>query len=143
MKKFIFLLAIFMTFVNPAFSISNWVQISEKMYMDTNSLRKENRFGLNSGSYYSIWTKWLNDGSQIFIDAELQNKTKVWYFLYQGYIDCYNKQYAVKSYVSYDLNNDLLGSFTATDYQLSFSSIPPGSVAENLYNYVCQYSNSR
>ena len=132
-----------MTFVNPVFSATNWVQIFDNAYMDTNSLRKEYRYGLSSGSYYSIWTKWLNDGSKIFIDTELQNKTKIWYYLSHIYFDCNSRLFDVKEVLAYDLNGNNIDDFIKSNSQISFFSVPPDSVIETLYDKACLYANGK
>ena len=132
-----------MTFVNPVFSATNLVQIFDNAYMDTNSLRKEYRYGLSSGNYYSIWTKWLNDGSKIFIDTELQNKTKIWYYLSHIYFDCNSRLFDVKEVLAYDLNGNNIDDFIKSNSQISFVSVPPDSVIETLYDKACLYANGK
>ncbi len=121
----------------PTFATPNWVQIDNKEYIDTNSIRQENYLGLGYGNYYSLWTKWLNDGSKFFLDAESYYKTKMWYRLSQYYYDCNNKTFVAKSGVFYDLKGKPIQYTTLEDYNLSFISVVPGTRSEILYNYAC------
>lgn len=66
------IISILLTFATP-----NWVQIDKKMYIDTNSIRKENYLNSSYGNYYSMWIKTLNDGSKIFLDNENYYKSKI------------------------------------------------------------------
>lgn len=122
----------------PTFAVSNWVQIDNNTYIDTNSLRKENYSNSNYNSYYSIWLKKFNDDSKSFKAIDSYYQSKVWYMLYQHYIDCNNKRTAVKSIIFYDLGgNSLENSINIKDYNLEFSNVAPGTLAEFEYNYVC------
>ena len=121
----------------PVFATPNWVQIDNKKYIDTNSLRKENYSNSNYNNYYSIWVKFLNDGSKNFSDLESLYKSKIWYYLSQHYYDCGNKRSAVKSWIIYDLKGNVVGSETVDDYNLTFHSIAPGTIGNAMYDYVC------
>ena len=121
----------------PTFATPNWVQIDKKMYIDTNSIRKENYLNSSYGNYYSLWAKWLNDGSKNFLDDENYYKTKMWFRLIQYYYDCNNKTLALKSGVFYDLKGNPIQYTTLKDYNLSFISIVPGSIGDKMYDYVC------
>lgn len=122
----------------PTFAVSNWVRIDNKTYIDTNSLRKENYSNSNYNSYYSIWLKKFNDDSKSFKAIDSYYQSKVWYMLYQHYIDCNNKRTAVKSIIFYDLGGNNLGnSINIKDYNLEFSNVAPGTLAEFEYDYVC------
>ncbi len=121
----------------PTFATPNWVQIDKKMYIDTNSIRKENYLNSSYGNYYSMWIKTLNDGSKIFLDNENYYKSKIWYILMQGYFDCTNKKFTVKTGITYDLRSSVLGNIEVNDYQLSFSSVVPGTRSEIWYDYAC------
>ena len=121
----------------PTFAAPNWVQIDNKEYIDTNSIRQENYLGLGYGNYYSLWAKWLNDGSKFFLDAESYYKTKMWYRLSQYYYDCSNKTFVAKSGVFYDLKGNPIQYTTLEDYNLSFISVVPGTIGDKMYDYVC------
>lgn len=121
----------------PTFAAPNWVQIDNNKYIDTNSIRQENYLGLDYGNYYSLWVKWLNDGSNFFLVTENYYKTKIWYSLLQSYVDCKNKRFTSKSYIIYDLKENPVQSTTLNDYNLSFDNIAPGTVGDVMYNYVC------
>lgn len=121
----------------PTFAAPNWVQIDNKTYIDTNSIRQENYLGLGYGNYYSIWTKWLNDGSKKFLDLESFYKSKIWFTSRQAYFDCKNKRVAEKSFVTYDLEGNVIENNTINDYNLSFSNIVPGTIGDIIYDYVC------
>lgn len=121
----------------PTFATSNWVQIGNKMYIDTNSVRKENYFNSNYNNYYSVWIKWLNDGSKNFLNTENYYKTKIWYTLQQNYIDCKNKRLSWKSYIIYDLKGNIVESKTQNDYNFLFESIAPDTTGDLMYGFVC------
>ena len=141
-NKLILLIVVYLLgFTLPTFATSNWVQIGNKMYIDTNSVRKENYFNSNYNNYYSVWIKWLNDGSKKFLNTENYYKTKIWYTLQQNYIDCKNKRLSWKSYIAYDLKGNVVESITQNDYNLLFYSIAPGTTGDLMYGYVCQASN--
>ena len=69
-KKLNLLLIGLIISILPTFATSNWVQIGNKMYIDTNSVRKENYSDSNYNNFYSVWIKWLNDGSKNFLNTE-------------------------------------------------------------------------
>lgn len=121
----------------PTFATSNWIQIGNKMYIDTNSVRKENYFNSNYNNYYSVWIKRLNDGSKPFLDTESYYKTKIWFSLQQYYVDCQNKRAAFKGYINYDLKSNAVGQNTREDYNLSFDNIAPGTTGDLMYGFVC------
>lgn len=132
-KKFILLILFLLVSLLPTIANPNWVQVDDKIYVDTNSLRKE-----NYGNYYSLWTKNLNNGSKFFLDSENYNNKKIGYSLIQGYYDCNSKRSALKSVVDYDLTGVIaIWSHTYEDYNLLYESIAPGTVGEALYNYAC------
>ena len=125
----------------PVVAAPNWVQIGNKMYIDTNSVRKENYSNSNYNNYYSVWIKRLNDGSKPFLDTESYYKTKIWFSLQQYYVDCQNKRAAFKGYINYDLKSNAVGQNTREDYNLSFDNIAPGTTGDLMYGFVCQISN--
>lgn len=131
------LLVYLLNFSLPTLATSNWVQVDYKLYIDTNSIRKENYLNSSYGNYYSMWLKGLNDGSKLFIDKENYYNNKVWCNLSQYYFDCSNMKLALKSDITYDLKGNILGDITLNDSQLSFSSVAPGTRGEIWYNYAC------
>ena len=136
-KKLNLLLIGLIISILPTFAISNWVQIGNKIYIDTNSVRKENYFNSNYNNYYSVWIKRLNDGSKPFLDTESYYKTKIWFSLQQYYVDCQNKRAAFKGYINYDLKSNAVGQNTREDYNLSFDNIAPGTTGDLMYGFVC------
>lgn len=136
-KKLNLLLIGLIISILPTFATSNWVQIGNKMYIDTNSVRKENYFNSNYNNYYSVWIKWLNDGSKNFLNTENYYKTKIWYTLQQNYIDCKNKRLSWKSYIIYDLKGNIVESKTQNDYNFLFESIAPDTTGDLMYGFVC------
>ena len=135
-KKLNLLLIGLIISILPTFATSNWVQIGNKMYIDTNSVRKENYFNSNYNNYYSVWIKWLNDGSN-FLNTENYYKTKIWYTLQQNYIDCKNKRLSWKSYIIYDLKGNIVESKTQNNYNFLFESIAPDTTGDLMYGFVC------
>lgn len=139
MKKIV-LCALLCTLLNAGmgFAESNWVQVGEKVYIDTNSIRKEE----NSISKYSYWYKWLNDKSELFSLGEKSfPDKKIWYILQQEIIDCEKKQATVKSHYTYDINNFVLFTETYPEYKQNWMSIPPDSFLDLCYNYICNKNN--
>lgn len=136
-KKLNLLLIGLIISILPTFATSNWVQIGNKIYIDTNSVRKENYFNSNYNNYYSVWIKRLNDGSKPFLDTESYYKTKIWFSLQQYYVDCQNKRAAFKGYINYDLKSNAVGQNTREDYNLSFDNIAPGTTGDLMYGFVC------
>lgn len=72
-----------------------------------------------------------------FLDTESYYKTKIWYILMQGYVDCNNKTITSKSYFIYDEKENLVQKTTLKDYNLSFDSIAPGTIGDLMYGFVC------
>ena len=136
-KKLNLLLIGLIISILPTFATSNWIQIGNKMYIDTNSVRKENYFNSNYNNYYSVWIKRLNDGSKPFLDTESYYKTKIWFSLQQYYVDCQNKRAAFKGYINYDLKSNAVGQNTREDYNFSFDNIAPGTTGDLMYGFVC------
>lgn len=121
----------------PTFAVSNWAQIDNYTYIDTNSLRKENYSNSNYNNYYSIWSKKLNNGSKPFLDMESFYNSKILFSLEQLYFDCKNKRLALKCYISYDLVGNVVVDNTIMDYNLLFTNIAPETIGEKIYDYVC------
>lgn len=146
MKKVIFgiLLCIFLQ-NGMAFANSNWITLSDKMYLDTNSIRKEGNFG----SKYSFWWKSLNDNTEVFkLGEKAFPNRKIWYVLIQGIIDCENFLSANKSFYTYDTNNNIINIRTLQNYEIEWHSIPPDSFYDFVYQNICttdyvKYHNDR
>lgn len=136
-KKLNLLLIGLIISILPTFATSNWVQIGNKMYIDTNSVRKENYSDSNYNNFYSVWIKCLNDGSKNFLNSESYYKTKIWFSLQQYYVDCKNKRATWKSYIIYDLKGNVIENKTQNDYNFLFESIAPGTTGDLMYGFVC------
>ena len=153
MKK-IFAAFVFIVLLSilPCFAF-DWVQVDDqgKQFIDISSIQKYN-YKYNSGSekgyYYSFWKKSLNNNSEVYKKFEKIYKKKVWYSMDKIVVNCSNEQFAFKSGVFYDLNDEpIIGSsFENIDAMLNWISIVPGTVGNNWYNYVCgtqiNYDNS-
>lgn len=136
-KKLLILILFLLISILPTIANPNWVQVDDKSYIDTNSLKNEIYQNSNYGNYYSLWVKSLNNGSKTFLKLEKYYNSKIWYELAQVYIDCYNKRIAWKSYIEYDLQSEVIEMKTLHDYEVEFNSIAPGTNAEFMYNYAC------
>lgn len=135
MKKIIliFLLAIS---VLPTFG-ANWVQWDSKgkKFVDISSLRKENELGRYY--VYSVWEKFLNDGSDGYINIEKIYNKKAWYNLTKVSFDCTNKELRVDASTYYDLNGSVINIYDNTYYS-HWIAITPDSFGESVYKEVCK-----
>ena len=135
MKKLFFLIVFLFIGILTVYA-ANWVEVDIKKYADVSSIAKYNDiYGKNN--VYSIWTKYLNDGSDIFKDIENEFKKKPWYILQMWLLDCENKAIDMKSLVFYDLNEKVIASNTYS-YE-KWDPVVPNSYGEVLYQGVCAY----
>lgn len=133
MKKFFLLFAINILCL-PAFA-TNWYQIGEKRYVDTGSIMVF-RSSFSSG-VYTFWEKLLNDNSDFFKNVEDTEGTKVWYVLIRWAIDCNNANFSILEALPYDLNKKPLKGYKENGLMLNWQSIPPDTVMDNYYNWIC------
>ena len=135
MKKLFFLIVFLFIGILTVYA-ANWVEVDIKKYADVSSIAKYNDiYGKNN--VYSIWTKDLNDGSDIFKDIEKTLGKQIWYTLTMRLFDCDNKTISAKSYVDYDLKDNVIDSYTYS--YIEWRPVVPNSYGEALYQGVCAY----
>lgn len=133
MKKNIII--IFLLFIMlPAFA-SDWVQISEKDYMDLSSINEYNAIGLYADDVlYSVWIKNLNDKSEFWTNLEKMLNKKLWYSMSQHVVNCSRREIATKHSALYDTKNN---SIYDKELYLEWGSVVPDTNGEYLYSLVC------
>ncbi len=135
MKKILLLFLAIL--ILPAYS-ANWKQISEKEYVDIDSIEKyEDSFSTKKREAYSFWIKGLNDKSSFFTELEKYHKKKIWYILSKDLIDCKNKAFSFKAYALYGLDGSIITSQETPDYRIEWNSIVPDSIGERNYYGIC------
>lgn len=133
MKKNIIIIFLLFTML-PAFA-SDWVQISEKDYMDLASIDKYNAIGLyRDDILYTAWIKSLNDKSQFWINLEKMLNKKLWYSMSQYVVNCSRKEVATKHSALYDTKDAYIYD---KELYLKWESIVPDTNGEYLYSLVC------
>lgn len=134
MKKILILLLLTVATVLPTFAV-NWVQISDKAYIDTDSIEPYvDDFGNIKANQYCYWEKRLNDGSNYYKETEKDYNRKIWYIKSKGVIDINKKTFAPKYAVLYDLKENIIDTYRFKDSELSWTDIIPDTVGyEVLY----------
>lgn len=123
MKKLLVLLVLlFMSM--PAYA-TYWYEVSNKTYIDLDSLRKTNNMAF-------AWVKILNNGN-----IEPINNKKIWYSMNTMYLDLKKQKTAIKDMYFYDLENKKVDDITFET--LDWNIIVPDSVADLLYKFVKKY----
>jgi hypothetical protein len=118
----------------PAFA-SDWVQISEKDYMDLSSINEHNTIGLYADDVlYSVWIKNLNDKSEFWTNLEKMLNKKLWYSMSQHVVNCSRREIATKHSALYDTKNN---SIYDKELYLEWGSVVPDTNGEYLYSLVC------
>lgn len=136
MKKFFVLLGLLLFFVTPVFS-ATWVQITEKSYIDKDSISTfVDDYNIEHKGQIIYWRKDLNDGSEYFKNIEKQYKKKIWYVMCQGIVNTNNKTLACKTVIFYDLKGQSIETSTMPDVLLEYIRIVPNSFGELLYSVV-------
>ena len=133
MKKNIIIIFLLFTML-PAFA-SDWVQISEKDYMDLSSINEYNAIGLYADDVlYSVWIKNLNDKSEFWTNLEKMLNKKLWYSMSQHVVNCSRREIATKHSALYDTKNN---SIYDKELYLEWGSVVPDTNGEYLYSLVC------
>ncbi len=133
MKKNIIIIFLLFTML-PAFA-SDWVQISEKDYMDLSSINEYNTIGLYADDVlYSVWIKNLNDKSEFWTNLEKMLNKKLWYSMSQHVVNCSRREIATKHSALYDTKNN---SIYDKELYLEWGSVVPDTNGEYLYSLVC------
>ena len=115
---------------------ADWVQLYEKVYVDASSLSQYNyNMNFDNDRIYSIWSKMLNDGTNAWKDMEKSTGKKIWYNKSLQVVNCTKKEFAIKSTVSYDLNENTVESYDSGI--LYWQSVVPETVGEEIYLFVC------
>jgi hypothetical protein len=123
MKKLLLLLALLFLSM-PAYA-TYWYEYSHKAYVDLDSLKKDKNTAF-------VWVKLLNDGN-----INPVNNKKVWFTKNSIYIDLKNKRTALKDLYYYDLNNNVIETYTFD--KIKWDVIVPDSMGEYLYQIVKKY----
>lgn len=135
-KNLIFVSVAILTFTCCVFA-ADWVQIYEKIYLDASSLSPFDYYAnYNNDRIYSVWSKWLNNGTETWKKLEKESGKKIWYNKTLYVINCTKKEFAIKSSVAYDLKENVVNSYNL-DY-LEWLSITPETVGEIMYTNVCR-----
>lgn len=135
MKKVFFSVFLSIIMAAPVFA-ADWVQIDEKRYLDDSSLSKYNyNLNFDNDKIYSIWSKFLNDGTQIWKELEKIIGKKLWYDKTLWVVNCTKKELAIKKSVYYDLKGNVADN--SDDSYLDWSSVTPETLGETIYLYVC------
>lgn len=121
-KLLVLLILLFMSM--PAYA-TYWYEYSPKSYVDFDTLQK-------NSNYAFVWVKILNNGNY-----EPINNKKVWFTQNSMYIDLKNKKTALKDVYYYDLNNNVIESYSLDKTQ--WDVIVPDSMGEYLYQAVKKY----
>lgn len=140
MKKILLVFGIMIFLLQPVFGV-NWTQMSNKRYIDLDSVQKFNDSYDYNFNKYIFWEKYLNDKSNIFTNAKKLYGKKIWYSLNYIIINCENKTITVKSYTDYDLSGNVLGSNTYQDILLNWDPIAPETIGDDYYNFICKPNN--
>lgn len=136
MKKIIFILGS-IGLISLSTYAADWVQTSQKTYLDKSSIIKYNNTSRNN--VYSFWAKYLYNDSEMDKYLEKRYNHKYWYLKSLVLMDCSAKERVVKSVTWYNLKGDVTynGSTVYGDYDLQWVPIIPESIGEVEYNYVC------
>ena len=130
MKKILMILLLTIVIILPTYA-TNWVQVGEKLYIDTDSIEPYvNDYGNIEPNRYSYWTKNLNDGSESWRKSEKFYNKKIWYYTFKEIIDINRKSISSKSFVIYDLKSNVIQISEQRDYNLEWQSIVPDSVGD-------------
>lgn len=135
MKKLIVLLSL-LTITLPVFA-SNWVQLDStgKNFVDISSLQKEHEYGRYN--LYSIWVKFLNDGSDYYKTAEQIYNKKIWYDMNKIIVDCKENDFTIETSTFYDIDRNAI--LTRKYYR--WDAIIPESTADIVKQYICGLQN--
>ena len=136
MKKFFVLLGLLLFFVTPVFS-ATWVQIGNKLYIDRDSISTYiDDKNITHKEQKIYWRKDLNDGSNVFRDAEKRYNKKIGYLMFQGIVNLSNKTSCSKTIIFYDIKGNVIDSYTFSDNLLNWNRIVPDTLGEFLYSLV-------
>ncbi len=121
-----------------SFFVYNEEKNKIEVFFDELSLQNiDNRF-------IKVLTKWNGNGVKyIIIENLIKNGSSIGnyknfsYRLQWYYIDCKLKNIAIKSWIDYDLENNILNSYSIDNPNLE--DIYSNSIEEDLYNLICGY----
>lgn len=109
----------------PAFA-RNWVQIGDRHYIDTDSIRPTSNYGA-----YTFKTKYMAKDYPL----EEVNGRKVWTVITNSYIDCKSAYGKTISYTALDANDRTIVSNSRIYKQ--WLNIGRGTNASESYDFVC------
>lgn len=136
MKKFFVLLGLLLFFVTPVFS-ATWVKVDDKLYIDRDSISTYiDDKNITHKEQKIYWRKDLNDGSNVFRDAEKRYNKKIGYLMFQGIVNLSNKTSCSKTIIFYDIKGNVIDSYTFSDNLLNWNRIVPDTLGEFLYSLV-------
>lgn len=110
-------------------SAAKWVEFDTKAYIDVSSIRETGECRGYKHKCYSLWTKYLNQGTEN--DKKFKD---LWYYKNRLLIDCSDRKLIVVDVITYDTKNEAIAQ-DINNY--SIYPIVPESRGELVYNYVC------
>jgi len=139
MKKFLIILLLMLTIILPTFA-TNWVQVGEKIYMDTDTIEPFiDDYGHRVPNQYSYWVKILNNNSSNIKSIEKRYNKKIWYTMYKEVIDLNRKTSAMKFFTHYDLKDAPIVGQEIDSILMDWTSIIPNTVGELEYMIIQEY----
>lgn len=137
MKKNLFFVFITFLAITCYVFAADWVQIAEKIYLDTSSLT-QHKYDLNydKDKLYQVWIKNLNDSTEEWKTLEELTGKKPWYKKSLLVVNCTKKEITEKSVVLYDLRENVIDY--KTNSYLEWQSIPPETIGEDVYMKICR-----
>lgn len=133
MKKKLFFVFIIISVVTCCVYAADWKRMDRKMYLDASSITPCGQYGDKT---FSVWSKWMNNGSDSWKRLEKNKGKKLTYKKVQNIVDCENKKLAVKSMVLYDAKENAAGRYEKN--KLEWYSVVPETMGEDIYSYVCR-----
>ncbi len=110
--------------------MTDWRIINKNTYIDIDS------FTELSPDVYQCWMKVKNDDSPQYQKLEQIYNLSIGYSLQEILINCKAYNFSIKDGLFYDTSGKLVFNFQLEYYQLEWTDIPPGSVAEVIYNII-------
>lgn len=134
MKKKLFFVLIAILTASCCVNAANWKRIDKKMYLDTSSI---NPYGdYVDENVYSVWSRWMNTGSDSWKRLEKRTGKKLSYKKVQNTVNCTRRKLAVKSMILYDTEENAVKRYEKSN--LEWYSVVPDTMGEDIYSYVCR-----
>ena len=132
MKKFFIILLLLLTFTNLHSQAATWVQVSDYVYIDRDSIRLYvDDYGKEDSCKKIFWIKTINHDN---LYEKLQGKPS--HILCQMIIDKAKKCIAHKSFCAYDKKGVVVFSKTYKDFELKWDPVIPDTPGEFLFELV-------